>query len=213
MFWPVVGASAAASLVLFAAIYSYWRYFPHTRHQRRVADMKALRDLLLYHVDDLEDILEALQKQPELGPGRFHEITRIVNSVKLTSNIVMIWHAGSPVHLFMSSKHTIDLYFELNLPGRADWEMCCPVWMQSKVALVCRNAREDHTDGQRRIRRAGAVKHSGLPGAHQHSFLQTEHGNASLLAKPAPTVTMPSPCIPCIRIRWTADLMRHTLAH
>ena len=78
MFWPVVGASAAASLVLFAAIYSYWRYFPHTRHQRRVADMKALRDLLLYHVDDLEDILEALQKRPELDPGDLSKILCVV---------------------------------------------------------------------------------------------------------------------------------------
>ena len=69
MFWSVVGASAAASVTLFAAIYSYWRYFPHTRHQRRVSDLKALRDLLLYHVDDLEDILEALQKRPELTAG------------------------------------------------------------------------------------------------------------------------------------------------
>ena len=69
MFWGVVGVSTAASIVLFAVIYSYWRYFPHTKHQRRVADLKALRDLLLYHVDDLEDILEALQKSTELGPG------------------------------------------------------------------------------------------------------------------------------------------------
>ena len=69
MFWGVVGVSTVASVVLFAAIYSYWKYFPHTKHQRRVADLKALRDLLLYHVDDLEDILEALQKSTELGPG------------------------------------------------------------------------------------------------------------------------------------------------
>ena len=70
MFWAVVGASAVASASLFAAIYAYWKYFPHTRHQRRVNDLKALRDLLLYHVDDLEDILEALQKRPELAAGR-----------------------------------------------------------------------------------------------------------------------------------------------
>ena len=69
MFWSVVGTSGVASVCLFAAIYAYWRYFPHTRHQRRVNDLKALRDLLLYHVDDLEDILEALQKRPELTTG------------------------------------------------------------------------------------------------------------------------------------------------
>ena len=94
MFWPVVGVSAAASLMLFAAIYSYWRFFPHTRHQRRVADMKALRDLLLYHVDDLEDILEALQKRPELGPGNLPETDCVVGAAGLTSISVIDWHAG-----------------------------------------------------------------------------------------------------------------------
>ena len=69
MFWSVVGASGVASVCLFAAIYAYWRYYPHTRHQRRVNDLKALRDLLLYHVDDLEDILEALQKRPDFTTG------------------------------------------------------------------------------------------------------------------------------------------------
>ena len=82
MFWGVVGLSTAASIALFAVIYSYWRYFPHTKHQRRVADLKALRDLLLYHVDDLEDILEALQKNTELGPGslRFLSLSRKISS-------------------------------------------------------------------------------------------------------------------------------------
>ena len=40
--------------------------------------MKALRDLLLYHVDDLEDILEALQKRPELDPGDLSKILCVV---------------------------------------------------------------------------------------------------------------------------------------
>ena len=69
MFWSVVGLSAVASASLFAGIYVYWKYYPHTRHQRRVNDLKALRDLLLYHVDDLEDILAALQERPEVTAG------------------------------------------------------------------------------------------------------------------------------------------------
>ena len=71
MFWSVVGLSAVASASLFAGIYAYWKYYPHTRHQRRVNDLKALRDLLLYHVDDLEDILVALQERPEMPAGIF----------------------------------------------------------------------------------------------------------------------------------------------
>ena len=69
MFWSVVGLSAVASASLFAGIYVYWKYYPHTRHQRRVNDLKALRDLLLYHVDDMEDILAALQERPEVTAG------------------------------------------------------------------------------------------------------------------------------------------------
>lgn len=51
-----------ASGVLFGALFGYWRYWPNRRHQRRVRDMTALRDLLAFHIDDLEDILHALNE-------------------------------------------------------------------------------------------------------------------------------------------------------
>lgn len=63
MFWPLVVVSSAASAAMFGAVYAYWRYWPNRRHEKRVLDLKALRDLLLYHVDDLEDIMAALKSR------------------------------------------------------------------------------------------------------------------------------------------------------
>ncbi|CAL8471666.1 g11208 [Coccomyxa elongata] len=61
VFWPIVAASVAVSGAMFGAVYAYWRFWPNRRHEKRVLDLKALRDLLLYHVDDLEDIMAALK--------------------------------------------------------------------------------------------------------------------------------------------------------
>ncbi len=63
VFWPIVAVSSAASVAMFGAVYGYWRFWPNRRHEKRVLDLKALRDLLLYHVDDLEDIMAALKSR------------------------------------------------------------------------------------------------------------------------------------------------------
>lgn len=41
--------------------YSYWRFYPNSRSQRRINDVKALHDLLSHHIDDLEDVMAALK--------------------------------------------------------------------------------------------------------------------------------------------------------
>lgn len=61
MFWPVMYSSMAASAVTFVVVYGYWRWWPNRRHKRRVKDMAAMRDLLVHHVDDLDDIMDKLQ--------------------------------------------------------------------------------------------------------------------------------------------------------
>ena len=48
---------------LFGGVYLYWRFAPNRRYKERVSDLKALRDLLMYHFDDLEDILAALKER------------------------------------------------------------------------------------------------------------------------------------------------------
>lgn len=61
MFWPVVYTSLAVSAATFVVVYGYWRWWPNRRHKRRVKDMAAMRDLLVHHVDDLDDIMDKLQ--------------------------------------------------------------------------------------------------------------------------------------------------------
>ena len=60
MFWPVVTASMTASAISFAIVYGYYRYWPNRRHKRRVKDMAAMRDLLVHHMDDMDDIMDKL---------------------------------------------------------------------------------------------------------------------------------------------------------
>jgi hypothetical protein len=63
IFWNIVTASGATSAALFASVYVYWRLKPFSAHKKRVSDMKALRDLVLYNADDLEDVLAALSER------------------------------------------------------------------------------------------------------------------------------------------------------
>ena len=61
MFWPVVNTSLAVSAATFVVVYGYWRWWPNRRHKRRVKDMAAMRDQLVHHVNDLDDIMDKLQ--------------------------------------------------------------------------------------------------------------------------------------------------------
>jgi hypothetical protein len=69
IFWPVVTLSVISAATICASIFAYWQYYPNRKHQKRVSDMRALRDLLLYHVDDLEEIMAALQTRSKLVTG------------------------------------------------------------------------------------------------------------------------------------------------
>lgn len=59
-FWPVVTSSVTCSAITFVLIYGYWKFWPNRRHRRRVKDMAAIRDLLVHHMDDLDDIMDKL---------------------------------------------------------------------------------------------------------------------------------------------------------
>ena len=41
--------------------YAYWKFFPNSRAQRRINDVRALHDLLTRHMDDLEDVMQAMR--------------------------------------------------------------------------------------------------------------------------------------------------------
>ncbi|KAK9795558.1 hypothetical protein WJX73_008157 [Symbiochloris irregularis] len=61
-FWPMVYSSIASSVGIFALLWAYWRLWPNRQHRRRVGELRALRRLLSYHMDDLEDVVEALRR-------------------------------------------------------------------------------------------------------------------------------------------------------
>lgn len=73
-FWPVVYTSLATSAATFVVVYGYWRWWPNRRHKRRVKDMAAMRDLLVHHVDDLDDIMDKLQHGTYIGKKEFQKL-------------------------------------------------------------------------------------------------------------------------------------------
>ena len=63
LLWLVAACCTFASTLTFLGVYGYWRFWPNRRHQRRVRDMTALRDLLVHHADDLDEILAKLRNK------------------------------------------------------------------------------------------------------------------------------------------------------
>ncbi len=67
LLWLVAACCTVASTLTFLGVYGYWRFWPNRRHQRRVRDMTALRDLLVHHADDLDEILAKLRNKSGAG--------------------------------------------------------------------------------------------------------------------------------------------------
>ena len=60
-FWPVVAASVTAALALGTAVTLGWRRWPRAAAAARAADMQALRELLVFHLDEMDDVLAAVR--------------------------------------------------------------------------------------------------------------------------------------------------------
>ena len=60
MFWPVAGWSVAGAAVLGLGVMALLRWWPDASHRRRLSDQKALRDLVIHHLDDLDAISAAV---------------------------------------------------------------------------------------------------------------------------------------------------------
>lgn len=73
-FWPVVTSSVTCSAITFVLIYGYWKFWPNRRHRRRVKDMAAMRDLLVHHMDDLDDIMDKLHLHSDIGKKEFQRL-------------------------------------------------------------------------------------------------------------------------------------------
>ena len=76
VFWPVVCWSAAGAAGLGGAVLLGWRKWPRAAAAARASDQQALRDLLLYHMDDMEDVLAAVTDAAAQAPGGTGSLSR-----------------------------------------------------------------------------------------------------------------------------------------
>lgn len=74
MFWPVVQGSTAAGIGLAGLVYFYYKLGPKRRYAARLRDMRSLRDLLFYHMDDLDAIIDAVKAKGSLTKSEFKKI-------------------------------------------------------------------------------------------------------------------------------------------
>jgi hypothetical protein len=62
IFWPIVQGSLAVGGITAGSIWGYFKFGPKRRYQARLRDMRSLRDLLYFHMDYLEEVLEAVRE-------------------------------------------------------------------------------------------------------------------------------------------------------
>lgn len=67
LFPVVVQYSLFFGIATAASFYMYYKYGPKRRHSARLRDMRSLRDLLMFHLDDLDAILEAVKEKTQEG--------------------------------------------------------------------------------------------------------------------------------------------------
>ena len=68
-FWPVVAGCTGIAVAGYGGLVSLWQVLPTWAHRRRVADARALRDLLVHHLDDLDVILAAVRSATTTSAG------------------------------------------------------------------------------------------------------------------------------------------------
>ena len=93
MFQVVVYSCVAMSLASYLVFYGYYRYWPTQKHQQRMNDMKALkytifldhawdtntcviRDILIHHIDGLDDLLSALHERRHIARLDFNHLVQ-----------------------------------------------------------------------------------------------------------------------------------------
>ena len=69
LLWPIAGWSLAGAAALGLGVHALLRWWPDASHRRRLADLKALRDLLIHHLDDLDAISAAVVQTKSSGSG------------------------------------------------------------------------------------------------------------------------------------------------
>lgn len=76
IFWPVVQGSVITGLLGAGAMYTYYKFGPKRRYAARLRDMRSLRDLLYYHMDDIDSIIDAVKAEGILNRSEFDRVVR-----------------------------------------------------------------------------------------------------------------------------------------
>jgi hypothetical protein len=75
-FGGLVAGSAAAGAAVAGAFWLYYKLGPKRRYDARVRDMRSLRDLLTYHLDDLDPLIDAVRARGALTKKEFGAVVR-----------------------------------------------------------------------------------------------------------------------------------------
>ena len=86
LFWPVVQGSIATGLFCGSLVYLYYKFGPKRRYAARLRDMRSLRDLLSYHMDDLDAIIDAVRVKGSLTKREFTDVVTAAVRGKPMSN-------------------------------------------------------------------------------------------------------------------------------
>lgn len=100
LFPTVVQLSIISGVGVASIFYLYYRFGPKRRYQARLRDTRSLRDLLMFHLEDLDDILLAVKEQTKGG--------LMVISKKEFKNTVQAAVKGKPL-----SNEEIDLLYRV----------------------------------------------------------------------------------------------------
>ncbi|KDD76705.1 hypothetical protein H632_c133p2 [Helicosporidium sp. ATCC 50920] len=72
--FAVAQASVALGLFLGGGAFAYYRLGPNRRVAAHLRDMRAVRDLLMFHLDDMEDVVQGLRGRGEVSRAEFEVI-------------------------------------------------------------------------------------------------------------------------------------------
>eukprot|EP00210_Caulerpa_lentillifera_P004414 g4211.t1 len=74
VFSTVVYSCLILTVLNYIVFYGYYRYWPERKHQQRLTDMKALKDILSHHIDGIDDLLSVLHERRHIGRIEFDKI-------------------------------------------------------------------------------------------------------------------------------------------
>ncbi|KAI8104648.1 hypothetical protein M9434_003201 [Picochlorum sp. BPE23] len=77
LLWPMMTASLGFGSATAVLLYVFFRFSPTNTYASRLSDMRSLRDLLFYHMDDLDQIIETFKAHKgQMSMKKFEELAR-----------------------------------------------------------------------------------------------------------------------------------------